>query len=227
MNKESRERIIIFYRRPREGGVKTRIAESAGPKKAEELYRAMLRDLRLNLGPFWPQVVPMAEGLLPGEETCWPATLPQEGEDLGQRMENALRLCLRTGARRCVLIGSDIPHITPEIAAGALYALRSSDAVLGPARDGGYYLVGLSGRGLKRHDKARGEGGPGLFGQMPWGTGGVFQETVRRAEALGLSVWTGPELEDLDSVESIERVLREAGPERLPSLSRAMGRAGT
>lgn len=111
---------------------------------------------------------------------------PQKGNDVGERMREAFRQTLSNGACKVVLVGSDIPGLTPRILEQAFEALESSQVVLGPASDGGYYLIGL------REDK------PDLFFGIPWGTGDVMQSTLERVAKLGLKLKLLERLQDVD-----------------------------
>lgn len=133
---------------------------------------------------FTPPDAPFAQ-LLPGRR-C----VPQVGGDLGAKLDAGMREALAGGADAVLVIGADAPHlplVTLDHAADALVA--GSDVVLGPALDGGYYLIG-----------ARAPV-PGLLHDMPWSTDVVFAETMRRADALGLRVQVLAPLGDVDTVD--------------------------
>ena len=181
----------------------------------------MVEDLLTNIGPLAPISLYYlggdgAEGTPTGpEQGPFPALPPdrlrrQRGADLGERMSSAFaEVFVRTGTDRVLLIGSDIPHITADLLEDYFSKLDEHDVVLGPAEDGGYYLVGLHRTSFT----------PALFEDIPWSTGRVRRETVRRAEKLGLSVYLGPTLRDIDTLEDLEVVLRRSA-RILPSLAR-------
>jgi rSAM/selenodomain-associated transferase 1 len=112
--------------------------------------------------------------------------VPQSGGDLGARLAAAVALAFDRGATRVVVIGTDTPHLPPERLDEAFDALAAADCVLGPARDGGYYLIGLT---APR---------PELFRGIEWGTQSVLAETVAVAAAQGLLVAHLPEERDID-----------------------------
>jgi rSAM/selenodomain-associated transferase 2 len=116
---------------------------------------------------------------------------PQGPEDLGCRMARAFQDAFHAGVRYVVLVGTDCPEITPSLVSDAFDRLVDNDLVLGPATDGGYYLIGL-----------RSET-PTLFDAMPWGTEEVFRETMRRAEGLALATSVLKPLADVDQPEDI------------------------
>jgi hypothetical protein len=245
--------LILFYRlppppegpedvsSPETGRVKTRIAVETGARDAEELYWAMLADLAENLSDFRDILLPTADGPVtsagvrktgspPRGEAPWTPAGFQRGTDLGERMENAFRDAFDGGSERAVLIGSDVPHIDPAMVAQSFADLERHDMVLGPAVDGGYYLIGLTESAFlrqtgapRREDRKDDPAEPGngvLFSRIPWGTEIVRAVTLERAREAGLSVSRLPLLRDLDTVEDVRRVVEEHG-ERLPRLSAA------
>ena len=122
--------------------------------------------------------------------TPFPALfLPQRGATLGERMREGARDLLTSGFDAVVLIGSDLPTLPPTHVSAALGMLtrRSEVLVLGPAEDGGYYLIGLT------------QSRPELFEHIPWGTPLVLQRTREAAEALRIPVETLPRWYDVDS----------------------------
>ncbi len=125
--------------------------------------------------------------------------LPQQGDSLGDRMRNAFEQLFAAGYATVVMIGSDLPSLPSSYLAQALRSLRDQpDAVvIGPASDGGYYLIGL-----RRPCAA-------LFTSIPWSTPEVLAATVNRAEASGLKVTLVPPWHDVDTVDDLRRVLRE------------------
>ena len=133
--------LVIFARRPRLGSGKRRLARDIGAIEALRFQRVMLARLLRRLGrdPRWTTWL----GITPDRSGPWPrgiATLPQGGGDLGQRMARVAR---HMPPGPVVIIGSDIPDIAASDIAAAFRALGSKSAVFGPARDGGYWLVGL------------------------------------------------------------------------------------
>ena len=163
---------------PAPGRVKTRLAATLGAERACALYRAFVLDLadRLAALPyavcwaFWPPEAPFAT-LLPGA-VC----RPQRGSDLGARMADAVAAAFAERPGALVVVGADAPHIPPE-RLGEAFALlgRGADVVLGPAEDGGYYLLGLAAPA------------PELFADIAWSTPDVLRATVDRARRLGLT----------------------------------------
>ena len=96
--------------------------------------------------------------------------MPQTGDDLGERMEQAFVRVFSEGFREAILIGSDIPGLSSGTVQEAFASLAGHDAVIGPANDGGYYLIGFTRRAFY----------PEIFHSMPWSTPAVFRETLGR-----------------------------------------------
>lgn len=193
----SRDVLLVFVKAPRPGAVKTRLAADLGEETAAELYRALAEEEVRCTAPrpgeyerlfFFtpPEARPAMEAWFP--EEAW---LPQEGPDLGCRMAAAFGETFRRGARRAAIVGSDVPWVSREIVLEALRSLDDHDLALGPARDGGYYLLAL--------DRPR----PALFDGIPWSTPSVLSATVERAGGLGLAVRVLDPLRDVDTLEDV------------------------
>jgi rSAM/selenodomain-associated transferase 1 len=199
----SRVALAIMAKAPRPGDVKTRLCPPLAPAGAAALARAFLLDriaqgreldARLAIAYAPGDARPEFEALAPDCEL-----IPQRGPDLGARMGGAVEDVLAAGAAGAVLVGTDSPTAPGDALAEAVRLLASGDAelVLGPAEDGGYYLIGL------RAPQ------PALFRDMAWSTAGVFAETVRRARALGLRTAALPAWFDVDTGADLERLERE------------------
>jgi rSAM/selenodomain-associated transferase 1 len=122
-----------------------------------------------------------------------PRTFPQSGGDIGERMYNALGKVLGEGYVKAVLVGVDIPGLSTSTVLRAFELLADSDMVFGPARDGGYYLVGLK--------KPARE----IFQGIPWSTARTLGETLRKAYSLGYRTAFTETLSDIDTVEDLKR----------------------
>jgi rSAM/selenodomain-associated transferase 2/rSAM/selenodomain-associated transferase 1 len=194
-----REGLIIFTRYPEPGKTKTRLIPSLGPDGAAGLQRLMTEHTLTRvreLQRYRPVSVEVRyEGGNKHLIEQWLGadipSRPQGNGDLGQRMARAFQEAFQAGMGRVVLVGTDIPHITPRILHGAFEGLRSTDVVLGPARDGGYYLIGMR------------RASPQLFVDLPWGTEMVMERTKRIAHDLGFSVVLLDTLDDVDRPEDL------------------------
>ena len=188
--------LIIFIKNPVLGRVKTRLAETVGKARALEIYRLLLAHTRrVALAVEVDRLLYYSRYIDRADE--WPAPpfqkFRQEGADLGARMADAFDRTLRD-YEKAVLIGSDCAELTPAILRTAFRRLDEYDLVIGPAVDGGYYLIGL------RHPT------PALFRQMTWSTAEVLSETLQRAEGLGKSSYRLPELSDIDTEADWKRI---------------------
>jgi rSAM/selenodomain-associated transferase 1 len=194
--------IVIFVRYPERGAVKSRLAPVLDDGLVVSLYEAFVTDLLATLEksgyPFRIAFTPeeRAEGIV----RCFGRYegFPQAGTDLGERMKNAFQRCFSDEFASVVLIGSDIPDLPPEIFAEAFGALDNSGAVIGPAADGGYYLIGFRKETFT----------PAVFGGIAWSTGTVFAETVARLERAGLGVHRLPLWQDVDTPEDLRDMIR-------------------
>jgi len=119
--------------------------------------------------------------------------MPQQGEDLGERMKNGFMEALAMKFKRVVLIGSDIPDLPLEFIEEAFTSLQEKDVVIGPSLDGGYYLIGFTDKKFS----------PQAFKGIPWGTERVFEETMKILEREGLTVHTLQPQRDIDTVEDL------------------------
>ena len=199
-----RDRLIIFTRYPEPGTTKTRLIPCLGPEGAADLQRQMtarvlsqaraLRDRRrLDLEVRHEGGTDLLMRTWLGDGVDY---VDQGEGDLGQRMDRTLRDALQQGAVAAVLIGSDIPGITSALLAKAFAKLEAGKVVLGPATDGGYYLIGLTALDMAAVSAA-------IFADMPWGTSLVLQETCRRLVRLGLSYILLDPLTDIDRPEDL------------------------
>lgn len=200
--------ILVFAKSPRPGRVKTRLAQTVGDAAALRLYRAFVADLLETLsGSGTPVTIchhpPDAEAAmrswLGGRWPFW----PQEGEGLGERMANALARAFGEGVEQALVVGGDLPDLPGTVFSAAFQGISRNGAALGPASDGGYYLIGFSAAAFR----------PEVFRGIPWGTGAVRRETLARMAECGLSPAILPVWNDVDTEEDL-RGLRdgEAAP---------------
>lgn len=185
--------LIILVRNPVAGHTKTRLAASVGHPKALRMYARLVEHTRLAAaGLKNTRVSVLYSDHLPTDSEWDPDHFElgvQTGNDLGERMTNAFAATFAAGSRRAVIIGSDCPGVTTELLKKAFAALNKDPVVIGPAEDGGYYLLGL--------DAPR----PELFQDIPWSTDRVAELTQQRAREGGLSVGKLPTLRDVDYLE--------------------------
>lgn len=196
-------RIIIFAKAPVAGEAKTRLIPALGAEGAARLHgRLMERTLAWTCAAALAPVElhcagPLDHPLFREQAQRHGIQLqPQQGEDLGARMHHALDTALRE-VERAVLIGTDCPWMEAAQPRRALEALTANDAVVGPAEDGGYVLIGLR------------RPAPELFREIPWGGPQVLARTRARAAAAGITLAELPPLPDLDRPEDLSRLRRE------------------
>ena len=192
--------IAIMARAPSSGG-KSRLIRDLGDCDGTGLRVALLRDTLESISGLAAEKVvlytpPDCEAEIRAL-TPFPAVfLPQRGTTLGDRMRDGAHDVLARGFDAMVLIGSDLPSLPPaHVTAAFNWLTRRRDAiVLGPAQDGGYYLIGLT----RRHAK--------LFEHIPWGTPLVFTRTKEVAATFGIPVELSPSWYDVDSASDLRRV---------------------
>jgi rSAM/selenodomain-associated transferase 1 len=191
--------LAVMAKAPRAGEVKTRLCPPLSPDDAAQLARAFLLDavdLVRSVGAARPAVAYAPADTRAFFHAIAPdfALVMQRGEDLGARLSHAFEDLLAGGAPRAIVIGTDVPTLPSAVLGAAVERLAGADLVLGPSEDGGYYLVGLR------------EPRPALFADMAWSTEVVFDETMRRASALGLDVALMPAWFDVDTAGDLERL---------------------
>lgn len=185
--------LIIFIKNAVLGKVKTRLAASIGDVAALEVYKGLLdhtRIVTLNIDAarllFYSDKVERHD--------LWPekkySKSLQSGADLGERMANAFRQA--TEYDKKIIIGSDCPGLTPELVESAYTALDFHDVVIGPAADGGYYLLGMNNMI------------PELFEHIPWSTDQVLLETFKILQQKRLLYKLLPQLRDVDTLQDWE-----------------------
>ena len=220
------QRLLVFARLPELGKVKTRLAESIGDEKALAVYSAMLHDVLRAIGESRDETeVEIAwapSDRANGEvlrKAFGPHTLVmQAGANLGDRLSMAFSerfFFHRT--QKVIAIGVDEPRISRELVDHAFALLDSCEWVVGPALDGGYYLIGCRAAVFN----------PAIFSDMPWGTAAVMPQTLERIRACAQTTALLPVRYDIDVLEDLQRFAaeeRDADGE-LPKLLRGWGMA--
>jgi uncharacterized protein len=194
--------IVIFVRYPEKGAVKSRLVPALDEGLIVALYESFVVDLLATLGksghPFRIAFTPADRGEEIFRRFGRRDGFPQTGADLGQRMKNAFRRCFSDGFASVVLIGSDIPDLPSEFFTEAFAALERRGAVIGPAADGGYYLIGFREETFV----------PEVFEGIAWSTEGVFAETLERLIRAGGGVHRLPSRRDVDTPEDLRDLVR-------------------
>lgn len=194
-----RRTLAIFAKAPRMGRVKTRLARDIGGLAALRFYRGQLHRLAWDMSgdPRWRTVLCVAPDTSV-DAGGWPAGVPRIGQgpgDLGERMQRAFD---SLGPGPVVIVGADIPGVTRDHVAQAFQALGHADAAVGPADDGGYWLIGL-----KRRPRV-----PRPFANVRWSGPHALADTL--ANLSGLRIATLPTLIDVDTGDDLKRLQSKA-----------------
>jgi rSAM/selenodomain-associated transferase 1 len=197
--------LLIFVKYPEPGKVKTRLASTIGAELAAQLYSEFIRATFS-----FTQQIKAATRFV----TFTPAEKEQEfhkhfagpfqwfaqidSTDLGARIQHAIRRVQQSGYSHVITLGTDSPALPVEYLEQAVVALENHDLVLGPATDGGYYLIGL-----------KSAPPPELFTGIDWSTERVLHQTLQRAEQLRMSVHLLPAWYDVDDLATLRRFCNE------------------
>ncbi len=200
----------FFAKYPEQGKVKTRLAKDIGPENTVSFYRRMVEHVlkrTASTDSAYDRIVFYTPDTMGKQFADWlkgERLLPQRGIDIGERMHKALQEMFDIGADKAIVIGGDIPDLDREIIGAAFQQLDSADIVIGPAMDGGYYLIGMN----SPHR--------GVFQNITWSTGKVLDETLLLIRKMGLTHRTVTPLFDVDGYEDFLRVkemLNDTNPE--------------
>jgi rSAM/selenodomain-associated transferase 1 len=190
--------LLFFVRNPERGEVKTRLAATLGQKVARDLYRCFILDMlsALEVAGFRIIICYYPEDALDDLKGIFGdryAFQPQYGEDLGERMKNGMADSFQQGFDRAIVIGSDMPDLPGAFILESFSALEMYDSVIGPAFDGGYYLIGF-----QRHTFL-----PEAFQGVQWGTEIVLRQTLAILRDNHRTAYLLPCLRDIDTLEDL------------------------
>jgi hypothetical protein len=206
-----KEALVVMAKAPRAGAVKTRLAGALTPEEAAGLYVAFLSDTFALAEEVMAERAEDAEPALvlcytpEGEEEAFEEVeregslmMAQRGDGLGARLRNCFADLFARGFDRVVAIGGDSPTLPGELLYDAFDSLEhENDAIAGPTRDGGYYLIGMR----RLHER--------LFEDVPWSTDGVMAATEVRAREAGLNLIVMPEWYDVDTPDELAQLKDE------------------
>ena len=191
-----RRLLLILTKNPEAGHVKTRLAQTIGDDKALEIYEILRRhtacvaeQVEADRMVFFSRFIPTSDLFITDNFTA----LMQEGDDLGERMLHAIKSGFGYGYHHVVLIGTDCYELKPAILEEAFSALERSDAVLGSATDGGFYLIGMN-RAI-----------PELFVDRQWSTPEVLQTSIAILQQLDIGYELLTELSDIDTFDDLKK----------------------
>ncbi len=193
--------LIVFVKAPVPGEVKTRLLPHLDGKESAELYSCFVRDILKKVSKLpalrvliayqpHPRLIDLSWTLIQPS----PDFFKQEGKSLGERLTHAFGIAFGRGAQQTVVIGSDAPSLSADLIEQAFKSLNGADLVLGPAADGGYYLIGLSRPSLQ------------LFEEMSWSTDQVFECASKNALALGYKLRVLSPHYDVDTLEDLHKL---------------------
>ena len=195
----SKQLLIIFYRNPLLGKVKTRLAAELGDSKALAIYLYLSSYTRTITEVIATDKVVFYSDYIDSEDS-WSNRVYlkqiQEGSDLGDKMRNAFKYGFEKGYNSICIIGTDCFELSSAIISNAFKALTFSDAVIGPAKDGGYYLLGMNSPHVQ------------FFENKLWGTSSVFQDTVSDFKSASIKFHELPVLSDIDEPSDLPESLR-------------------
>ena len=186
--------VLLFAKAPRSGKVKTRLAATIGAERALAVYRQLGRAVADAVAPDFPLTVWYDPPNAKDEMRRWLGDhefLPQSRGDLGSRLTHAFSAHFSRGDHPVLAIGADAPGVDGAVIGEAVQALVAADAVIGPATDGGYYLIGLA------------RDAPASFREIPWSTGQVTRVTLDRLAAADLSFVTLKTRRDVDTADDL------------------------
>lgn len=192
--------VMVFLKAPRPGTVKTRLGRSIGMEEATAVYRGFAEQQLCRIPEDFRTEVHYAPRGAAGEMRTWLGCelnyRAQSGRDLGARMSNAFARGFLRGYRSIIAIGSDCPGLDEDCLRQAADLLMKKDVVLGPATDGGYYLIGLR------------RPAPLLFENIEWSTATVLATTLARIRECGLKHTLLEEKDDIDDLPALQKYLR-------------------
>ncbi|MCH7518951.1 MAG: TIGR04282 family arsenosugar biosynthesis glycosyltransferase [Candidatus Dadabacteria bacterium] len=202
-DKVEKNTLIIFLKYPEAGKVKTRLAKEVGAQKAADIYSYMAKKIIGNVldKDCYRTIIFYDPPEKENEIKTWLENkqcqiIPQAGETLGDKIIDAFAQVFSSGADKAVIIGTDCIDISSKTITKAIKSLKGVDVVLGPAEDGGYYLLGLSSRI------------PEIFHEIEWSTGRVLNQTLERIKEKKLNYELLKTLKDIDTIDDLSSQLQ-------------------
>ncbi|MBI5492275.1 MAG: TIGR04282 family arsenosugar biosynthesis glycosyltransferase [Deltaproteobacteria bacterium] len=200
MRKE-KNALAVMFKAPEPGKVKTRLVPPLTYEQAAKLYGCFIKDvLNTAKGLEGVDIYGAFAGNIKDGEVYGVSLFEQEGTGLGERIYNVFRALFLKGHERAVVIGSDSPDLPAENIKDAFGLLDGTELVLGPALDGGYYLVAMK----RLMDEP--------FMDIPWSTGDVLEATVKRAKGAAIPFKLLKPWHDIDTVHDLTRLNGKAAP---------------
>ena len=191
----SKQLLIIYAKNPIQGKVKTRLAETIGDKKALEIYQFLLSNIQSEIKELKVDVEVHYTHFIDDEDDWQGNRLQKKMQiegDLGERMDSTFKQAFANGYQQVIGVGTDIYDLNALDIQDGFDQLETYDYCLGPANDGGYYLIGMT------------EYQPKLFQNKSWSTSSVLQETLR--DLAGEDVALLNEKMDIDTIDDVEQI---------------------
>ena len=188
--------LIIFAKNPVLGKVKTRLSATIGDEKALDVYKELLDHTCAIASKAKGDKIVYYSDFVNNDDLWKRANFTQalqHGDDLGQRMSNAFKEAFKSFKGKVVIIGTDCKELSTEIIDQAFSGLEYADIVIGPALDGGYYLIGM--KSLEEE----------LFKNIEWSTSAVLEQTIDKVDTKRLSFLLLKTLSDIDNEEDLTR----------------------
>jgi rSAM/selenodomain-associated transferase 1 len=189
----TKNRIIVFTRNPELGKVKTRLAKTLGDQSALDIYIYLLHHTEKTIKNLeYDKAIYYSENIYKNDiwnENIYSKYL-QKGNDLGERMQNAFQDAFNNHFEKVIIIGSDLLDLKPHHIHEAFENLETNDFVIGPAKDGGYYLLGMK------------QINSNIFKNKAWGTSSVLKNTLQDIEHFNVKLLD--ELNDIDTFEDMK-----------------------
>ncbi len=187
--------VIVFLKYPEPGKVKTRLAKTLGDKIAADFYKCCteytLMQLNNTKDRETENLIFYSDESQKSKIRNWLGSkykiFKQQGKDLGEKMQNAFQEVFKNNYDKAIIIGTDLPDISSQLIIKAFHELDNNDFVIGPSKDGGYYLLGM--KSLQKS----------LFEKISWSTENVLQETLKKLNSLSGKVKVLNKLNDIDT----------------------------
>jgi len=187
----SKDLVIVFAKNTELGKVKTRLAKTIGNQSALNIYTELVKITKKIVSKIEADKRVYFSNFIDDDKWEGFEKFKQEGDNLGAKMKNAFEEGFNDGYKQIILIGTDLPDITANHIENAFKALENFDTVFGPAKDGGYYLIGLA----KIQDC--------IFDNMPWSQSNLMETTKHKLKQFNISYDILELLNDIDTVEDL------------------------
>ena len=198
MNKKEKNGVLVFIKSPETGKVKSRLSKSIDDETVVKIYKLFVQDIlhKLEKNPdekiicYYPKnAIDDIKNWL-GSDYLY---IPQDGNNLGERLKNGFIQGFQNGFSKLIAIGSDSPDLKLEFFLDTFKNLEYYDTVIGPCIDGGYYLIGFSNNSFY----------PKVFENIPWSTEKVYEKSIDSLNKADLKIYNLPVWQDVDTIENL------------------------